>query len=178
MSDHVTADWRHAATCRELDGELWFPAANDADTSLPRRVCLDCPVRWECGAAALQAGESEGIWAGYWMKHKREREALERALPDVLARTPQGVCQECGLDYTPNASDTGRCGACVRGLVPAEPVRDYVRQLHDQLSWRQIGAMAGLSLHTVQSLMNHPREYMTRETADALMAIPPLAVVR
>lgn len=178
MTEVAIQDWRNAATCAGLDGELWFPVGNDADTSFPRRVCLECPVRWQCGAAALEAGESEGIWAGYWMKRRREREALERALPAVAARIPRGVCQECGEDYAPNASDTGRCGPCVRGLVPAAPVRDYVHQLHEWLTWRQIGAMVGLSFNAVQSFMNGRGEYMSRKTADALMAIPPLAVMR
>ncbi|MEU9515876.1 WhiB family transcriptional regulator [Micromonospora sp. NPDC048169] len=169
--------WRNAATCQRFDGEMWFPAGSDVDTSFARQLCLGCPVRWDCGTVALEAGESEGIWAGYWLKHKREREALERALPGVVARAPHGVCSECGRDYVPNASDTGRCRPCVRGLVPAAPVRDYVGQLHEWLPWRQIAAMSGLSLNTVQSLMNHPREYMSRETADALMSIPPLAVM-
>lgn len=164
------SDWRHKAKCRSHDGEMWFPVSESADTSDPRRICLACPVRWECGAEALEARETEGIWAGYWMRHQKERQALKRELPDVAV--PEQECIGCGAEYVPGGADVGKCNPCVRGMVRAEPVREYLRKLHGQMTYREISALTGLSMLAVQSAKTSDREYMTRDLAAAILSVP------
>ncbi|MBW0101474.1 WhiB family transcriptional regulator [Pseudonocardia sp. KRD-291] len=53
-------DWRARAACCDVDGELFFPAA-EAGPELERaeasakRVCAGCPVRSECLAWAMES---------------------------------------------------------------------------------------------------------------------------
>ncbi len=51
-------DWRHRAGCRDVDPELFFPAAEsgpvfDAQVAEAKAVCASCPVRTECLGFAL-----------------------------------------------------------------------------------------------------------------------------
>ena len=49
--------------CRSNDAELWFAEA-PADVELAKALCLDCPVRAECLAGALERREPWGVWGG------------------------------------------------------------------------------------------------------------------
>lgn len=49
--------------CRRDDPELWF-AETPADVELAKALCLDCPVRRECLAGALDRREPWGVWGG------------------------------------------------------------------------------------------------------------------
>ena len=49
--------------CRSYDAELWF-AESPADVELAKSLCLDCPVRTECLAGALERREPWGVWGG------------------------------------------------------------------------------------------------------------------
>jgi len=49
--------------CRSQDPELFF-AESPADVELAKALCLDCPVRVECLAAALDRREPWGVWGG------------------------------------------------------------------------------------------------------------------
>ena len=49
--------------CRSNDAELWF-AESPADVELAKALCLDCPVRVECLAGALERREPWGVWGG------------------------------------------------------------------------------------------------------------------
>lgn len=167
--------WRDKAVCRSTDPEMWFPASSNSDTAAARAGCIRCPVRWQCGAEALKSGQTEGIWAGYWLTRKYERDALAKALPDVPVAVPAGVCRSCGVEYEPTTSDTGWCYGCVRGLVAAAPVRDRLRELKDAgWTWPRIAQATGIPEYTLTSLMNKTRSYRytSRETAEAVMAVP------
>jgi WhiB family redox-sensing transcriptional regulator len=169
------SDWRKKAACRSADPEMWFPASSNADTSAARAACTKCPVRWRCGAEALASGQTDGIWAGFWLTRSYERDALAEALPDVPVAVPAGVCRSCGVEYEPTASDTGRCYGCLRGMVSAAAVRDHLRELKAAgWTWRQISRASGISQEFLLSLMKKSRSYRytRRETAEAILAVP------
>lgn len=53
-------DWRAFAACRDVDPELFYPAAEsgpiyDAQVAAAKAVCAGCPVREACAAFALVA---------------------------------------------------------------------------------------------------------------------------
>lgn len=52
-----------AVPCRVHDAELWF-AESPADVERAKALCLDCPVRIECLAGALERREPWGVWGG------------------------------------------------------------------------------------------------------------------
>ena len=49
--------------CRVNDPELYFAEA-PSDVELAKALCLDCPVRVECLAGALERREPWGVWGG------------------------------------------------------------------------------------------------------------------
>ncbi len=49
--------------CRREDPELFF-AESPADVETAKALCLDCPVRVECLAGALDRREPWGVWGG------------------------------------------------------------------------------------------------------------------
>lgn len=59
----VAVDWRSEGLCLRHDPELFFPnAAEDPAPALA--ICRTCPVAGPCLAAALEAGECDGVWGG------------------------------------------------------------------------------------------------------------------
>lgn len=48
--------------CRR-DPDLWF-ADNPADLQRAKALCVTCPIRRACLAAALQRAEPWGVWGG------------------------------------------------------------------------------------------------------------------
>lgn len=49
--------------CRVADPELFF-AESPADVEQAKALCLDCPVRTQCLAGALERREPWGVWGG------------------------------------------------------------------------------------------------------------------
>ena len=49
--------------CRREDPELFF-AETPQDVEVAKALCLDCPVRQQCLAGALDRGEPWGVWGG------------------------------------------------------------------------------------------------------------------
>ena len=49
--------------CRVNDSDLFF-AESPSDVELAKALCLDCPVRAECLAGALERREPWGVWGG------------------------------------------------------------------------------------------------------------------
>ena len=49
--------------CRRGNAELFF-AESPADVETAKALCLDCPVRAECLAGALDRREPWGVWGG------------------------------------------------------------------------------------------------------------------
>lgn len=57
-------DSEHGALpCRTHDPELFF-AETPHDVEAAKALCLDCPVRQECLAGALDRAEPWGVWGG------------------------------------------------------------------------------------------------------------------
>ncbi|PLS24968.1 WhiB family transcriptional regulator [Bifidobacterium imperatoris] len=61
-------DWRHQATCRQYDPELWFSTRPD-ETKTALAVCRQCPVIDECRQFAdhnnrINGYPLQGIWGG------------------------------------------------------------------------------------------------------------------
>ncbi|MFJ9520658.1 WhiB family transcriptional regulator [Kitasatospora sp. NPDC101801] len=75
----ATDDWRHRATCREEDPELFFPVGNTGPALLQieeaKAVCRRCPVRDVCLAWAFDAGQDAGVWGGL---SEDERRSMKR----------------------------------------------------------------------------------------------------
>ncbi|MDQ1710208.1 MAG: WhiB family transcriptional regulator, redox-sensing transcriptional regulator [Frankiaceae bacterium] len=67
-------DWRSHGECLKHDPELFFPNAAD-DPAPAIAVCRTCPVQAPCLAAALDAGECDGVWGG---TTSGERRAMRR----------------------------------------------------------------------------------------------------
>jgi len=84
-------DWRTLAACQYTDPDLFFidggslfeAAAIASDQA--RRVCLGCPVRRECLAYALAAGEPHGTWGGLSERQLRAERGRRRPAEEVIA---------------------------------------------------------------------------------------------
>ena len=67
LLDAVEPSHRHQVEqmvpCRVHDAELWF-AESPADVEQAKALCVDCPVRSECLAGALDRREPWGVWGG------------------------------------------------------------------------------------------------------------------
>jgi hypothetical protein len=48
----------------EVEPDSWWPTQADSPDELAVRICAGCPVRPECLAYALAAGERDGVWGG------------------------------------------------------------------------------------------------------------------
>ncbi|MGW5851841.1 WhiB family transcriptional regulator [Streptomyces sp. NPDC055254] len=73
-------DWRHQASCREEDPDLFFPIGNTGPALLQieeaKAVCRNrCPVMERCLRWALESGEDTGVWGGL---SEDERRAMKR----------------------------------------------------------------------------------------------------
>ncbi len=54
--------------CHLEDPDLWF-AESPVDLERAKTLCMQCPIRRECLAAALQRGEPWGVWGGEILEH-------------------------------------------------------------------------------------------------------------
>ncbi|MFF5499814.1 WhiB family transcriptional regulator [Streptomyces aquilus] len=72
-------DWADQALCRTEPERMFVEgtAQNEAKT-----LCLDCPVRLDCLAHALDHREEYGVWGAMT---ERERRALLRRRPTVTS---------------------------------------------------------------------------------------------
>lgn len=72
-------DWRHRASCRDEDPELFFPVGTSgpalAQTAEARKVCRRCPVQKECLSYADEMKMTDGVWGGL---SEDQRRALKR----------------------------------------------------------------------------------------------------
>ena len=78
--DPTMMDWRHDASCRDVDPELFFPigttgpAASQIEAA--KAVCTRCPVRLDCLEWAISTMQDSGVWGGL---SEEERRALRRS---------------------------------------------------------------------------------------------------
>ncbi len=66
----VDPDWRSRGLCLHSDPEAFFPNPTD-DPGPALAVCARCPVPGSCLAAALDAGDSDGVWGGTTVEERR-----------------------------------------------------------------------------------------------------------
>lgn len=76
----VPMDWRHDASCREVDPELFFPVGTSgpalAQIAAAKAICEMCVVRQPCLEWALETAQDAGIWGGVT---EEERRTLRRS---------------------------------------------------------------------------------------------------
>jgi WhiB family transcriptional regulator, redox-sensing transcriptional regulator len=60
VPEAIIGPWTSRAQCAETDPEVFFPPKGEPATAA-RAICLRCPVRDDCLAYALGAGEEFGI---------------------------------------------------------------------------------------------------------------------
>lgn len=56
-------DWVEEATCRQVDPEVWFPDYQGQQWDAVR-ICVQCPVQFDCLTASFAAEEEFGVWGG------------------------------------------------------------------------------------------------------------------
>jgi WhiB family redox-sensing transcriptional regulator len=49
--------------CRTFDPDLWF-ADSPAELEVAKALCVECPLRVECLAGAVERAEPWGVWGG------------------------------------------------------------------------------------------------------------------
>lgn len=54
---------RQALPCHVGDPDLWF-ADTPAELERAKMLCVSCPIRRQCLAAALERAEPWGVWGG------------------------------------------------------------------------------------------------------------------
>ncbi len=93
-----TDDWRHQATCREADPELFFPKGNTGPFLLQieeaKAVCRRCPVMEQCLQWALETGQDSGVWGG--MSEDERRAMKRRAARNDPNRQRRRIPARCG----------------------------------------------------------------------------------
>jgi hypothetical protein len=100
LDGHVReGDFRHAAACRAVDPEVFFPAADSgpgytAAVRSAKAVCAGCPVREQCLSWALSS-LPDGIAGGMTEQERRtervRRARTGRATSAVSAATGKGA---------------------------------------------------------------------------------------
>jgi WhiB family redox-sensing transcriptional regulator len=62
--------WQFTGACRDADAALFFSSDSERGArravreAAAKAICRRCPVRPECSAHALAAGEPFGVWGG------------------------------------------------------------------------------------------------------------------
>ena len=73
--DPTSMDWRHEASCRDVDPELFFPIGTTgpalAQIEAARAICGTCAVQAPCLEWALSTGQDAGIWGGMTEEERR-----------------------------------------------------------------------------------------------------------
>lgn len=64
--------------CAETDPEVFFPDKGES-TRTAKAVCMACPVRAACLAAAVARNERHGVWGGMSERERRPLVAAARA---------------------------------------------------------------------------------------------------
>ncbi|WDO11208.1 WhiB family transcriptional regulator (plasmid) [Streptomyces murinus] len=58
------SEWRLRARCSGQDTDLFFETSNSITQAVIMALCLDCPVRTECLAVALDTQAMHGVFGG------------------------------------------------------------------------------------------------------------------
>ncbi|MDP8988096.1 MAG: WhiB family transcriptional regulator [Actinomycetota bacterium] len=72
-------EWRHEASCRSTDPDLFFPVGTTGDAisqiEAAKAVCRSCPVQFHCLEFALATNQDSGVWGA---ASEEERRALRK----------------------------------------------------------------------------------------------------
>lgn len=74
--------WRARGRCLEVDPEVFFPLESATEAV---SICHSCSVRGACLAAALEAGDVDGVWGA---TTPDERRAMRQLWKSPRVRTP------------------------------------------------------------------------------------------
>jgi hypothetical protein len=116
----VVGDWRHRAACRDVDPELFYPAADsgppiEAQVAEAKTVCAGCPVRAECLTFAMSA-LPHGVAGGLTPAERRR----------YRGRSPHRVSTAAGR---PVGGSRPEIAAAGRAAIRAgRPVREVARE--------------------------------------------------
>jgi len=76
--------WRVDAACSGVASELFFPAGEDAESSVAaKEICGVCPVQEACLQYAVATNQTEGVWGGL---DANERRRMRRRMRDRARR--------------------------------------------------------------------------------------------
>lgn len=66
-------------TCQNpnVDKDDWFAQPNSLKETAARKLCLGCPIYWECQGYAIEAGIPNGTWGGV---DERTRERIWKGM--------------------------------------------------------------------------------------------------
>ncbi|MCV7205281.1 WhiB family transcriptional regulator [Mycolicibacterium peregrinum] len=106
--------WQVRAACADTDPAVFFPGEGQP-TEPAKAICSGCPVRVECGQAAIDRGERHGVWGGMSINE------LEDARRDPETGQLRHKCQSCD-DFANGRSPF--CDPC-RKQHRTESVRRY-----------------------------------------------------
>lgn len=123
-------DWRHKATCRDVDPELFQPVGTAGPALVQavraKLVCSACPVIAQCRDWAVGHGEPSGVWAGLSEQDRRAARMADykpiefEPVPEPRP-APAPRPQHCGSGHAVNEENTrvdarGRldCRVCSR----------------------------------------------------------------
>lgn len=119
MTRYNEPDWRESAVCRQVDAEIFFPTAGKnglryaVEVATAKRVCRDCPVRFQCLEWALEHLEY-GIAGGLT---EDERAELRRKTGTRAERQPGGPPPRSRGETTLAVVDAPRRGASTAEVV-------------------------------------------------------------
>ena len=72
----MAAEWIERARCIDEDPELFFPVGTTGNaivqTERAIAICLECAVRRDCLAWALDTAQDAGVWGGLSEEERRE----------------------------------------------------------------------------------------------------------
>lgn len=72
----IEPGWRAQGRCLEVDPEVFFPLESPTEAVA---ICHSCSVRGACLAAALDAGEVDGVWGATTPDERRAMRLLWNA---------------------------------------------------------------------------------------------------
>ena len=76
-------DWREAASCKDVDTNLFFPTGLTGyaidQTNVAKALCNDCSVRPQCLEFALRTNQDHGVWGGATEDERRVLRRQRRA---------------------------------------------------------------------------------------------------
>lgn len=75
LVDPMSMDWRHEASCRDVDPELFFPIGTTgpalAQIEAAKAICNMCAVQAPCLEWSLSTAQDAGIWGGLTEDERR-----------------------------------------------------------------------------------------------------------